>query len=171
MNPTFNALKQSLSTFWGERNRREQNLLAAACVVIVLGLIYALLIDPAFTGRKEMEKKLPALREQAAEVRALAEEAGKTGRRNATPPPVVTRESIENSLNGRGLKPQSVVLTGDMAKVQLNGVSFSGLIDWLNEMQKGARLSVTDANVEAQAKADTVNATLTLRQQRSEQTQ
>lgn len=171
MNPTVNAFKQKIATFWSERNKREQNLLAAAFVVIILGLFYTLLIDPALSGRKDMEKKLPALREQAAEVQALSKEAGALASKAAAPAPAVTRESIESSLNNRGLKPQNVVMTGNLAKVQLTGASFSGIVDWLAEMQKSARLSVVDANVEAQAKADTVNATLTLRQQRSEATQ
>lgn len=169
MNPTLNALKQSLATFWGERNRREQNLLLAAAAVIVIGLIYALLIDPALSGRKDMERKLPALREQAAEVQALSKEVGALGGKASAPVPAVTRESLESSLAAKGLKPQSVVMTGDLAKVQFNGVSFSNLVGWLAEMQKSARLAVVDANIEAQAKTDMVNATLTLRQQRAEQ--
>lgn len=172
MNPTLNTLKQNLATFWSERNKREQNLLLAAIVVIVIGLFYLLLIDPALSGRKDLEKKLPALRQQAAEVQALSREVGEqSGRTTASVPPV-TRESLESSLNGKGLKPQSVAMTGgDTARVQLNEVSFSSLIDWLSDMQKGARLSVIDANIEARAKPDTVNATLTLRQQRREQSQ
>ncbi|HJV50521.1 MAG TPA: type II secretion system protein GspM [Noviherbaspirillum sp.] len=171
MNPTLNALKQSFATFWGERNKREQNLLAAAAAVIVLGLIYVLLIDPALSGRKDMERKLPALREQAAEVQALSREVGALGSKAAAPVPALTRESLESSLAGRGLKPQSVVMTGDLAKVQLNGAAFSSLVGWLADMQKGERLAVVDANIEAQAKTDIVNATLTLRQQRAEQSE
>ncbi|QDZ29145.1 type II secretion system protein GspM [Noviherbaspirillum sp. UKPF54] len=171
MNPTLNALNVKFATFWQERNPRERSLLAAAFAVIVLGLFYALLIDPALSGRKDMEKKLPALREQAAEVQALSKEAGALAGKGSAPAAAVTRESIESALNNRGLKPQSVIVTGELTKVQLNGASFSGIVDWLTEMQKSARLSVVDANVDAQAKADTVNATLTLRQQRSESTQ
>ncbi len=171
MNPNLNALNEKFASFWGARNPRERNLLAAAFVVIVLGLIYALLIDPALSGRKDLEKKLPALREQAAEMQSLSKEAGALTSKAAAPAPAITRESIESSLTSRGLKPQNVALTGDLAKVQLNGASFSSLVDWLSEMQKSARLSVVDANVEAQAKTDTVNAALTLRQQRSESTQ
>ena len=34
----LNGLKQSLSTFWSERNKREQNMLLAAVAVVVLAL-------------------------------------------------------------------------------------------------------------------------------------
>src|SRR5688572_5480485 len=94
----LNGLKQSLSTFWSERNKREQNMLLAAAAVVVLGLAYALLIDPALSGRNDLEEKLPALRQQAAEVRALTRDASTLRAKAATPVPLVTRESIEASL-------------------------------------------------------------------------
>jgi general secretion pathway protein M len=167
----MNGLKQSLSTFWDERNHRERTMLVVAIAVIVVGLFYALLIDPAASGRKDLEKKLPALRQQTAEVQVMAKDVAAVSGKAAAPAPALTRESLEASLVKRGLKPQSVALTGELAKVQLTSVSFANTVDWLEEMQRTARLSVVDANVEALAQADTVNASFTLRQQRNEQTQ
>lgn len=168
----MNGLKQSLSAFWAERNQRERNMLAAAITVIVLGLLYTLLIDPAVSGRKDLERRLPVLRQQAAEVQALSKEASAGGAKTSVPaPPPMTRESLEASLARQGLKSQNLAVTGEIAKLQLNGASFSGMVSWLADMQRTARISVVDANVEAQAQADTVNATLTLRQQRGETSQ
>lgn len=167
-NARLDDLKLSLSNFWNSRNKREQNMLGAAIVMVVLGLIYALLIDPAITGRTDLEKKLPAMRQQAAEVQALTKEASGLSSSSAVTPPPVSKESLEASLTKKGLKAQSVSMSGDIAKVQLNGVSFSAAVDWLNEMQKTARLTVVDATVEAQSQPDIVNATFSLRQQRSE---
>lgn len=167
----LNGLKQSLSAFWSERNKRERNMLLAAGAVVALGLAYTLLIDPALSGRSELEEKLPALRQQAAEVRALAREASALRTKAATPVPVMTRESIEASLARRGLKPQSATVSGELARLQFSDVSFASLIDWLGEMQRTARLSVAEANIEALAEQDRVNASLTLRQQRSERNQ
>jgi general secretion pathway protein M len=166
-----NGLKQTVSTFWGERNQRERNMLSAAMIVVVLGLFYMLLIDPALSGRKDLEKKLPALRQQAAEVQAMAKEASGLVGKTAAPVTTVTKESLEASLARKGLKAQSVSVTGEIVKVQLSSASFAGTIDWLNEMQRTARLSVVDANIDSQAQPDTVNATLTLRLQRSGQAQ
>ncbi len=167
-NARLNDLKQSLSNFWNGRNKREQNLLSAAGGLVVFGLIYALLIDPALAGRTDLEKKLPAMRQQAAEVQALTKEASSLGTTNAVAPPPVTKESLESSLTKKGLKPQNVSVSSDMAKVQLSGASFSATVDWLNEMQKVARLTVVDATIEAQTQLDIVNASFSLRQQRSE---
>ena len=167
----MNGLQQTLSTFWSERNQRERTMLAIAIAVVVAGLFYMLLIDPAVSGRETLQKRLPALRQQAAELRAMAKEATTLSGKTAAPATTVTKESLEASLTRKGLKPQSVSLTGELAKVQLTSASFAGLVDWLNEMQQTARLSVIDANIEALAQADMVNATLTLRQQKGEQTQ
>jgi general secretion pathway protein M len=161
---TVNGLKQAVSTFWNERNQRERNMLTLAIIAILVGLFYVLLIDPAASGRKDLEKKLPALRQQAAEVRAMAKEATElSGKAAAAPPAAVTRESLEASLTRKGLKPQNLSVTGEMVKLQLASVSFADTVDWLDEMQRTARLSVVDANFDAQAQPDTVNATLTLR--------
>ena len=43
------------------------------------------------------------------------------------------------------------------------------MLDWLDEMQKTARLSVVDANIVALPAVDSINATLTLKQQRIEE--
>ena len=165
---TLNGWKQSLSAFWNERNRREQNLLAAAVVVIVLGLVYVLLIDPALTGRRDLEHKLPALRQQAAQLQAMAREAAALGDKAMAPPPALTTESLSASLSGKGLTPQNVALSGDLAKVQLKGASFSNLVDWLQAAQQSLRLSVSDAVIDAQPQTDIVNADLTLRRQTAE---
>lgn len=160
----MNSLKQSASTFWSERNQRERTMLTVAFAVIVVGLFYVLLIDPALSGRQDLEKKLPALRQQAAEVQAMAKEAtALAGKTAAAPAAPATRESLQASLTRKGLKAQNVSVTGELVKVQLTGVSFAGTVDWLDEIQRTARLSVVDATVDAQAQPDTVNATLTLR--------
>ena len=58
--------------------------------------------------------------------------------------------------------------TGELVKAQLNGASFSAITDWLTDAQRTMRLTVLDANIEAQQQVDIVNANLTLRQQRSD---
>lgn len=160
--------RQALSVFWGQRNPRERRMLTVAVVVVAAGLIYALLIDPALSGRAELEKRLPPLRQQAAEVQSLAKEASALAGKTAAPPPAMTRQGIEASLSRKGLKAQNVSVSGELTKVQLNGVPFSATAEWLGELQKTARMSVVEAVVEAQEQPDVVNANLTLRQQRGD---
>lgn len=161
----------SFSEFWAVRDARERAMLAAAALVVIFGLTYALLIDPALTGRDRLNKNLPMLRQQAAQMQALSREAaalsGKSASasagNSAAPQIAMSKQNIEAALARNGLKPQSVILTGDFAKVQLAAVSFAGTLNWLDEMQKSALLSVVDANIVALSQPDMINATFTLR--------
>jgi general secretion pathway protein M len=156
--------------FWSARNERERKQLLLAAVVIVLALIYVLLIEPAYVGRQQLKKNLPTMRQQAIELQAMSMQASTLARETPPPPPPLTKEAIEAALSRAGLKAQNVAMAGtDLAKVQLSSVSFAGMVAWLDEMQKTAKVTVTDANITAQGQTDIVNANLTLQQQKSEQ--
>jgi len=164
----LNQSRQSFSEFWAARDARERAMLAVAALVVIIGLAYALLIDPALTGRNRLNKNLPELRQQAAQLQALAKEAAIYSGKPAAPLLAMSKENVEKALAQNGLKAQSVVLSGDYAKVQLSSVSFAGTLNWLDNMQSTALLSVVDANIVALAQPDLVNATITLRQQRND---
>lgn len=168
--PIVVRYRQALADFWGARNERERKQLLLAAIVVVFGLTYMLLLEPAYLGGKQLQKSLPTLRQQAAEVQAMSLQASALAREVPPPPPPMSRESIEAALARAGLKPQNVAIAGtDLAKVQLSSVSFASMIAWLDDMQKSAKVSVADANITAQGQTpDTVNASLTLRQQKSE---
>lgn len=165
----LSGVTQPLSAFWTARNARERMFLSAAMMVIVLGLVYLLLIDPALTGRAQLNKNLPVLRQQVAELQVMSKEASGLSAKGATSVAPLSKESLETGLARKGMKPQNVAVTGDdIVRVQLAAVPFAGVIDWLDEMQRTASLSIIEANVVALPEAGQVNATLTLRQQKSE---
>jgi len=157
-------LRLSFPAFWTARNSRERSMISAAALVVTLGMVYSLLIDPALSGREQLSKNLPILRQQVAQMQALSKEAAALSEKPAIPLVEMSSQNIEAALERNGLKSQSVVLTGDFAKVQLASVSFAGTLNWLDDMQKTARLSVVEANIVAQSQPETVNATFTLRQ-------
>jgi general secretion pathway protein M len=159
----LNQSKQSFAAFWAVRDARERAMLSVAALVVTSGLGYALLIDPALSGRVQLNNNLPVLRQQVAQMQALAKEAAALSVKPAVPLIAMSKENIEAALTRNGLKPQSVVLTGDFAKVQLSAVSFAGTLNWLDDLQKTSLLSVVDANIVALDKPDMVNATFTLR--------
>jgi general secretion pathway protein M len=160
--------RQSLSAFWAVRNARERAILAAGTLAVTFGMVYALLIDPALAGRTQLNKSLPVLRQQVAQMQALSKEAATLSGKSASPSIAMSKENIEAALVRNGLKAQSVMQTGDFAKVQLTTVSFAGTLNWLDDMQRSALISVVDANIVALDQPDMVNATFTLRQQRNE---
>ena len=159
--------REAGDAFWRQREPRERNVLAVGAMVVVAALLYALLISPAIEGRRQLQSALPELRQQAAEMQTLAQQATQFAAASARAPAPVTTESIDASLRDRGLKPQAVAVEGDLVRLQLTAVSFAALLEWLESAQRTARLVVLDASIVAQQAPDSVNATLTLRQQKS----
>lgn len=154
---------ERLRTFWQERDARERKILSIAGALLMLALVYLLLLNPPLMGRAQLDKSLPQLRLQAAELQSLAATAAQLAQQPPAPLVPVTREGIDAALARNNLKAQSVLLTGDMLKVQFTNASFAALVNWLDEQQRSARLVVTDAAIDVQPALDTVNATLTLR--------
>lgn len=161
---TLNGWREAAAVFWQARTGQERRFLAVGGAVLALALGYVLLVAPAVEGRARLRLALPELRQQAAELQALALQAASLQGRNAVPPPPMTREALSASLTARSLAAQSIAVTGDYAKLQLNGVSFPGLMDWLAAQRRDGRIQVQEASVGALATAGMVDATLTLRQ-------
>ena len=157
-------LKESVTTFWDARNPREHTILTSVGLLLLLWVIYALFFGPALQGRTQLGQALPTLRQQSLDLQVLARRAAEL--KNASAPAVtqVSQESISASLAAAGMKPQSLGVTEDQVRVQLNPVSFSALVDWISQQQKVSRLEVVDATVTALPQTDMVNATLTLKQ-------
>ena len=171
MSAAFNKVRaaltgqeQNLQAFWTERTQQERKLLAIVGVVAGLALVYPVCFEPAWTGRIALQKSLPELRQNAAQLQALAREAGELARQAPVQVAPMGRESLDASLKARGLTPQSLSLTGEYARVQLNGVPFASVMLWLDGLRREGRVAVQDAKITAQGKAGLVDASLTLHQ-------
>jgi general secretion pathway protein M len=150
--------------YWGARTDQERRFLGAGAAVLLVALVYLLLVAPALDGRAQLRRSLPALRQQAAELQALAQQATAL---NAQPAPQVapiTREALAASLAGRGLTAQSLSVSGEHAKLQLNNASFANLVMWLDAQRREGRIGVLDAVFTALPAPGQVDANLTLKQ-------
>ncbi len=156
--------QQGAAAFWQERTEQERSFLSVGAGAAALALVYALLIAPAVDGRAQLLKDMPQLRLDAAEIEALARQAGELSRQTPPPAPAMSRDSLSKSLAARGLAAQSVSLTGDYAKLQMSGASFAGLAAWLDGVRRDSRITVQDAAIVALPTAGLVDATITLRQ-------
>lgn len=168
MNAALSRYTQPLQDFWSARDARERRMLSIAAVVVGLAVLYLLLIDPAIEGRAQLNKTLPNLRQQVAQMESLAKEASELSEVEAPAVEPVSRPSVEAALARNGLKAQNLTVNNEMVVTQFSGVSFAQLIRWLQDMQKTAMTTVVESNIVAQDQPDTVNATLTLRQRRNE---
>ena len=163
----LSALNASAATFWSARNERERTILRVGAAALATLLVYAIFFGPALSGRQKLGEALPGLRQQAAEMQALSKQAAELSTGGAAEAPPLSQEAVAASFTSRGMKPQTLAVTDDMVRVQLNPVSFAGLLEWLDDQQKVSHLTVVDANFIALPQTDMVNATLTLKQQRS----
>ena len=161
-------LREAAASFWGERNERERRILMIGAAALLVGICYALLFNPALKGRRQLNSELPELRQQSAEMQALANQAAQLKNAASVAIDPVSQESVAASLATRGLKPKNISVSDGFVRLQLDSVSFAGLADWLDEQQRSTHMVVIEANFVPQKQLDTVNATLTLKQQRPE---
>ena len=101
-------------------------------------------------------------------MQALAQEAGELARQPTPQVSPMTRESLGASLAARSITPASLVVSGDFAKLQLNGVSFAAMYGWLDAQRRENRIVAEDVGVTAGTPAGQVDAVLTLRQNTGE---
>jgi general secretion pathway protein M len=161
---TIQELRARADAFWQVRTEQERKLLRVGAVVVGLGLFYGLLVGPALDGRAQLQKHLPQLRQQAAEMQMMAREAQALKGQAEIAPAPMSRDSLNASLAARGLGAQAVNVTGDYVRLQLNGVQYAGVVAWLDAIRTESRINVVDASFTAQDAPGVVNAALTLRQ-------
>lgn len=153
--------------FWRERSLREQRLLLATITVASLAGIFLCLIEPALAGRQYWQQTLPQLRTEHAQMRSLAEQLGKTPPSTVTDIPRADRQSIERSLVDAGIKPTSIQITDQQLTAEWIDISFSALIQWLQDTQRERAWLVAEATVTAKEAIDRVDAKIEMRPSRS----
>ncbi len=161
-------MRDSVASFWSDRNERERRILLIGGLFVAIGICYFLLFNFPIKGMKQLNAELPRLRQQSAEMQSLATQVAQLKNAASVATDPVSQESVAASLGTRGLKPKSIAVSDGFVRLQLENVSFAGIADWLDDQQKTAHLVVIEANFVPQKQLDTVNATMTLKQQRPE---
>jgi general secretion pathway protein M len=162
---SLSKMRAQLSLGWLARTEQERKFLTIGAGVVVGTLVYLLFISPAVTGRTQLQKALPQLRQDAALLRSMALEASELSRQPPAQGVPMARETLLASLSQMGMTAQSLTMTGEFAKVQLSAVPFSSLVGWLDAQRRDGRINVQDASITAAGDAGKVDATLTLRQE------
>jgi general secretion pathway protein M len=161
----FNQMREQFNIAWQGRTEQERRYLTIGGAIAAAVILWATLIDPAWSGRKALEKSLPQLRQQAAELQAMALEASRLKGAPAAQAAPMSRDGLVSSLGARGIKPESLVVTGEFVKLQVKDVAFASLVAWLDEQRRASRIGVTELALTGQeAKPGIVDGTLTLRQ-------
>lgn len=156
------SARQAWQNFWQMRDARERKMLLGAGVVLLAALIYSLLLSPALTARAQLTLSLPLLHEQIAAMQALSSQAASLPQQTAAP--AMSKETLAAALTARGLKATDLSVTNDQAQLQLKNASFAQTLAFLNDIQKSARIVVSEANITALNTPDQIDASFTLHQ-------
>ncbi|MEB0032537.1 type II secretion system protein GspM [Undibacterium sp. RTI2.1] len=160
-------LVESLSLFWQQRVPRERWMLSLALLAIVCALIYVIGINPALSGKQSLQKAIPQLRQQVAEMDLMSKQSAQLGNAMSENIDTVSRESIETSLARRSIKAQNLSVNDDVVRFQIATVAYANLMEWLLEAQKSTRLTVEEAKLAALPESGQVSVTITLKQQKN----
>jgi general secretion pathway protein M len=152
---------------WNKRELRERRILIGVGMLVVASLLYLFAVQPAYTNIKDLENSTPALKLQAANMANMASQYGELSKTIAENIPPITRETIESTLARRNIKTQSLTVSNDIVRFQVNVVAYANLMEWILEMQKAARLTVDEVKLTSLTEAGQVSAVITLRQQRA----
>jgi general secretion pathway protein M len=155
-----------LYTFWSQRDVSERRTLLLGGGVALLAFVYLVGIDPALTGRKKLEKDVPQLRQQVAEIQFLSQQFAQFSGALSDNIEPITKETIESTLSRRGMKAESLTVSDGVVRLQLKQVDYGNLMDGLMELQKANRMSVEEAKITALTDPAQVDALLTLKQQK-----
>lgn len=152
-------------------SKRERLMVIVAALVVGLGILFGLLIDPALSGIKKINQDLPNARSDLAKVQAWTAEAKRLNSDTVVSSAAFTgpaRAEVEKSLQRAGLKDaardagkdaakdasKDVSATGitiigndDQLQIKLSDVPYPALMEWLNSVQKELRARVTKASI------------------------
>jgi general secretion pathway protein M len=146
--------------FWEQRQPRERLWIAAAGTLVVMALVYLTLIEPALSGIARLQRALPSLRAQSAELQTLLAESRALRSRPAVAGSGAQQmqPAVEQSLAGAGLKAARIVpLSGGALQLTFNDVSYSAWSAWLARAERELGMhavSVTARAAQAPGNAD-----------------
>jgi general secretion pathway protein M len=143
----WNERVEALAQRWNALAPRERRMLGIGFFVIAVSVVYFLMFEPAFLGRKKLLEELPSLRSQLGQVESLGSEARRltavpTGLDN----PAALKGLIEQSVAASGLKGQltQVTQTGDLIEARFKAVSFNQWLLWLDSAVRETRMRVVN---------------------------
>jgi general secretion pathway protein M len=143
--PKASAWRTAAAAWWRGLAARERRLLAVGGAVLVLGLLWAWAVQPAWRTLQQAPAQLEVLDTQLQGMRALASEAEQL---RATP--AVSSEQaaavLKAAVDRLGAKAK-LSLQGDRAVLTLTALEPSALTSWLSEVRSGARARPLEANL------------------------
>jgi len=142
-------VSERLQQWWIGLSRRERIGTAAATTVVVLALLYALALEPAWRTRQRLSAQLPQLRADAAQVEALRLEARQLkDRALRLDSPAQAKAALSKLVAEKNLPRASVRDAEDQRLVvSVRGADAAAWLGSLREMTSELPLRITAARI------------------------
>ncbi len=139
------GLPAALHTWWRGLAGRERRLLTLGGAVLLLTLVWAFAVMPAWRTLQRAPAQIESLDAQLQNMRVLASE---TQLLRATPPVSAEQATavLKSAAERLGAKAK-LSLQGDRAVLTLTGLEPGQLTSWLAEVRSGARVRPLEANL------------------------
>jgi general secretion pathway protein M len=139
----------ALRSYWFGLSRRERTLSGAAIAIVLCVAAFLVAVEPAWKTRARLRAELPDLREQAAELAALAQEAARLQEQlEARPGAAELGDAIAQSLTRAGLEDASIAVVGEEQwTVRAQAVPAGQWLGWLEQVARALRRRVGSARI------------------------
>jgi general secretion pathway protein M len=138
-----------MKSWWQGLSRRERMISALGAALVTAALLYLVAIEPAWKARAGLGTELPKLRAEAAEVDALAQEAGRLkGAGVAIESAAAARTALEKSAARGNLGAMRIaVLDERRVSASAKAVPAWQWLAWLEETARESRLRIAQVKI------------------------
>lgn len=142
---------EQLIARWSGLTKRDRRMVVFAGIFLLLVFGWLVAFEPAWKGRQALERELPVLRSDLAQMDQLALEA-RTASRNAqesTDSAAQLRGRIEQSLEEAGLTPSlaQLELSGELIEARFRQADYEKWLFWLDGALRDTRMRVVDLSL------------------------
>ena len=138
-----------LIQWWEAHDSREQIILGACGVALILFLFYTLAVQPVIDWRTTEQDRLARALSESAEVKELVarvkavKQAGGAVKPHENLAQLINRSLTKNQLVMRGFQPGSK----NDARLRLEDVAYSSLIQWLYDLEYQHGINIEDLSL------------------------
>ncbi|RKW38413.1 MAG: type II secretion system protein M [Lautropia sp.] len=142
---------ENLLQKWASLAPRDRRMLIIAGCFLLVIIFWQVLLEPAWVGRQRLQKTLPTLRADLAQMDHMAAEARELANAADAPAETVAQVTVrlEQSLLARGMDKEAakVQAQGDIIEVRFHQAPFENWIFWLDAAVRETRTRIVDLSV------------------------
>jgi general secretion pathway protein M len=146
---------ESLLLKWNALSPRDRRMLLLAGGFLVVVFAWLVAFEPAWEGRRQLARELPALRADLAQMDQLAAEARQAASapRQGVESASQLRTRVEETLADSGLSGSvaQLELNGEMVEVRFRQADFEKWVYWLDATVRETRMRVVDLSLTREA--------------------